>query len=110
MRSHLYTEEMGMARNGSLFQKVYPNQGEQQLQSLPQIQVLQDNFTLLTTVVYSILAIQAFPGKDLISNGLGNIFHKTLGPSQLDRRLMFCLKAGKAKIINARMQLTRSER
>ena len=76
INGHVYRKD----ENGSLFQTVYSNQMKEQLQSLPQIQILQDNFMLLTTVVYSIPAIQAFRGKDLISNDLRNIFHKPLGP------------------------------
>src|SRR3712207_2284414 len=85
MPNHLYIEDLMMKKSGRLFQRVFPNQVEQQLPFLLQIQKLRVNSTQSTTMEYLSPMILVFRGEDLTSNGQKNIFHKILGHLQSDR-------------------------
>ena len=64
-------------KSGSCYQMAFPNQLVHSFQFLEQIQRLQENSMLSTTVVYSALLIRAIHGKCLmmVLNGLRSIFH-----------------------------------
>jgi hypothetical protein len=73
-----------MAKSERLFQKIFPNTMEQEVQSLLRILLTVENILLSTTVEYLALLILVFLGQCLIFRGLKNIFYNIFRRSQME--------------------------
>ena len=75
-----------IVKGGKQFQMVFHRQVEQLFPSLQQIQRLQGNSMLSTTMEYFALSTQAIHGKCLmVSHGLRTTFHNILGRLQSEK-------------------------
>jgi len=73
-----------MAKSERLFQKIFPNTMEQEVQSLLRILLTVENILLSTTVENLALLILVFLGQCLIFRGLKNIFYNIFRRSQME--------------------------